>query len=94
MSIQAGHPTNEKLDSSLAERLLKEAQEELMINFKKQGVSDIGLEMAGAEMGTGAVGPSIVARSSDGGLSTEAIRNELKMLDRNDNRRLDQFNQV
>ena len=49
--------------------------------------SDVGL--SGAEMGTGAVGPSIAAGSSDGGLSTEAIRNELKMLDDQENRRLD-----
>jgi hypothetical protein len=47
-----------------------------------------------ASMGTGAMGPSIAARSSsDGGLSTDAIRNELKMLEHKD-RQMDQFNQV
>ena len=48
--------------------------------------------MTGVEMGTGPVGPSIVARSSDGGLSSEAIRNELKMLETHG--RMDQFNQL
>ena len=48
--------------------------------------------MTGVEMGTGAIGPSIVAGSSDGGLSSEAIRNELKMLDNHG--RMDQFNQL
>lgn len=44
-------------------------------------------------MGTGAIGPTILAGSSEGGISTEAIRNELKMLENKDEE-LDHFNQV
>ena len=69
-----------RLDSSLAERLLREAQDELIQNFKDNGSGGISMGNASAAIGTGA----IVAASRDSGLSTEAIRNELKMLDNKD----------
>jgi hypothetical protein len=44
-------------------------------------------------MGTGAFGPSIVAGSSDGAISTEAIQSEIRML-KNREKQVDKFNQV
>ena len=48
-------------------------------------------EVGGAEMGTGAFGPSILARSSEGAISTEAIQSEIKMLKKKD-KQIDHLN--
>lgn len=61
-----------------------------MQNYKHHGGSGHGMGLGSAAMGTGAMDPSIVAGSRDSGLSTEAIRNELKMLE-NKERQMDEF---